>query len=62
MKFNNIAKLLILITFTICVLVFTKTTVNNIKDIRTLNSKIDSIINNNSNINYSYAHIPTFEN
>ena len=62
MKFNNIAKLLILITFTIWVLVFTKITVNNIKDIRTLNSKIDSIINNNSNINYSYAHIPTFKN
>ena len=62
MKFNNIAKLLILINFTIWVLVFTKITINNIKDIRTLNSKIDSIINNNSNINYSYAHISTFEN
>lgn len=62
MKLNNIAKLLILITFTIWVLVFTKITINNIKDIRALNSKVDSIINNNSNINYSYTHTPTFEN
>ena len=62
MKFNNITKLLILTTFTIWVLVFTKITINNIKNIRTLNSKVDSIIYNNSNINYSYTHVPTFEN
>ena len=61
MKFNNILKLIILGSLAIWILVASRIVINTIRDTRALNNKVDSIITSNS-INYSYTHIPTFEN
>lgn len=61
MKLNNTLKLLILSSLTIWVIVTSRAIINTIRDIKTLNSKVDSIINSNT-ANYSYTHIPVFEN
>lgn len=62
MKFNNTLKLLILGSLVIWVIVASRVIINTIRDTKTLNSKVDPIINSNNINNYSYIHIPTFEN
>ena len=61
MKLNDTLKLLILSLLTIWVIVTSRAIINTIRDTKTLNSKVDSIINSNTT-NYSYTHIPVFEN
>lgn len=61
MKLNDMLKLIILGSLVIWVIVASRIVINTVRDTRTLNSKVDSIIASNSN-GYSYSHIPTFEN